>query len=63
MFCDTNIVIINGLSNTIAFFISSIFHLRNLSKRGLPPEYVYRMWGGAVDIGEIVAAMEDVRRM
>lgn len=31
MFGDTNIVIINELSNTLAFFISIIFHLRNLS--------------------------------
>ena len=31
MFGDTNIVIINELSNTLAFFISFILHLRNLS--------------------------------
>ena len=27
------------------------------------PEYVYRMWGGAVAIEDIATAMEDVRRM
>ena len=32
MFGNTNIVIINELSNTLAFFILIIFHLRNLSK-------------------------------
>lgn len=26
------------------------------------PEYVYRMWGGAVAIDDIATAMEDVRR-
>ena len=26
-------------------------------------EYVYRMWGGAVAIEEIVTAMDDVRRI
>ena len=26
------------------------------------PEYVYRMWGGAVAIEDIATAMEDVRR-
>ena len=29
----------------------------------ITPEYVYRMWGGAVAIEEIATAMEDVRRM
>ena len=27
------------------------------------PEYVYRIWGGAVAIEDIATAMEDVRRM
>lgn len=27
------------------------------------PLYVYRMWGGAVAIEDIITAMEDVRRM
>lgn len=27
------------------------------------PLYVYRIWGGAVAIEEIAAAMKDVRRM
>ena len=27
------------------------------------PEYVYRMWGGAVAIEDIATAMEEVRRM
>lgn len=26
------------------------------------PEYVYRMWGGAVAIEDIATAMEDVRK-
>ena len=29
----------------------------------ITPEYVYRMWGGAVAIEDIATAMEDVRRM
>lgn len=29
----------------------------------ITPEYVYRMWGGAVAIEDIVTAMEDIRRM
>ena len=28
----------------------------------ITPEYVYRMWGGAVAIEEIATAMEEVRR-
>ena len=28
----------------------------------ITPEYVYRMWGGAVAIGDIATAMEEVRR-
>ncbi len=28
----------------------------------ITPEYVYRMWGGAVAIEDIATAMEDVRR-
>ena len=29
----------------------------------ITPEYVYRMWGGAVAIEDIATAMEDVKRM
>ena len=29
----------------------------------ITPEYVYRMWGGAVAMEEIDSAMEEVRRM
>lgn len=29
----------------------------------ITPEYVYRMWGGAVAIEDIATAMENVRRM
>ena len=29
----------------------------------ITPEYVYRMWGGTVAIGDIATAMEEVRRM
>lgn len=29
----------------------------------ITPEYVYRMWGGAVAIEDIATAMEEVRRM
>lgn len=29
----------------------------------ITPEYVYRMWGGAVAIEEIATVMEDIRRM
>ena len=28
----------------------------------ITPEYVYRMWGGAVAIEDIATAMEDVRQ-
>lgn len=28
---------------------------------GITPEYVYRMWGGAVAIEDIASAMEEVR--
>lgn len=28
----------------------------------ITPEYVYRMWGGAVAIEDIATVMEDVRR-
>ena len=29
----------------------------------ITPEYVYRMWGGAIAIEEIERAMVDIRRM
>ena len=29
----------------------------------ITPEYVYRMWGGAVAIEDIATVMEDVRRL
>ena len=29
----------------------------------ITPEYVYRMWGGAVAIEDIATAMEEVRKM
>ena len=29
---------------------------------GITPEYVYRMWGGAVSIGEIEAALEYINK-
>lgn len=28
----------------------------------ITPEYVYRMWGGTVALGEIVAAMERLKK-
>ena len=28
----------------------------------ITPEYVYRMWGGAVAIEDIATALEDIRR-
>ena len=28
----------------------------------ITPEYVYRMWGGTVPLGEIVAAMERLKK-
>ena len=32
-----------------------------LCSKCISPEYVYRMWGGSVDIEEIASPMEEVR--
>ena len=44
-------------------FVESEMRSCSMDIGGITPLYVYRMWGGAVAIEEIVTAMEKVRRM
>ena len=43
-------------------FVESEMRSCSMDYGGITPLYVYRMWGGAVDIEEIATAMEEVRR-
>ena len=44
-------------------FVESEMRSCSMDIGGITPLCVYRMWGGAVAIGDIADAMEDVRRM
>ena len=43
-------------------FIESEARSCSMDPGCITPEYVYRMWGGAVAIEDIATAMEEVRR-
>ena len=43
-------------------FVESEMRSCSMDIGGITPLYVYRMWGGAVAIEDIVTAMEEVRR-
>ena len=52
-----------GLLERLQSFIESEGKSYSFDPELITPEYVYRMWGGAVAIENIAAAMEEVRRM
>lgn len=52
-----------GLLERLQSFIESEGKSCSYDLELITPEYVYRMWGGAVAIEGIATAMEDVRRM
>ncbi len=53
----------NNIVDRLQEFIESEGKSCSFDPELITPEYVYRMWGGAVAIEDIAAAMEDVRRM
>lgn len=52
-----------GLISRLREFLESEARSCSMDFGCVTPEYVYRMWGGAVAIDDIATAMEDVRRM
>lgn len=52
-----------SLEERLQSFIESEGKSCSFDPELITPEYVYRMWGGAVAIEDIATAMEDVRRM
>ena len=52
-----------GLLERLQSFIESEGKSCSFDPELITPEYVYRMWGGAVAIEDIATAMEEVRRM
>lgn len=50
------------LKERLQLFIENEARSCNMDFGCVTPEYVYRMWGGAVAIEDIATAMEDVRR-
>ena len=57
------VMIDSMLKERLQSFIESEARSCSMDFGGVTPEYVYRMWGGAVAIEEIATAMENVRRM
>ena len=51
-----------SLEERLQSFIESEGKSCSFDPELITPEYVYRMWGGAVAIEDIATAMEDVRR-
>ena len=51
------------LEERLKEFIESEGKSCSFDPKLITPEYVYRMWGGAVAIEDIATAMEEVRRM
>ena len=52
-----------SLGERLQSFIESEGKSCSFDPELITPEYVYRMWGGAVAIEDIATAMEEVRRM
>ena len=52
-----------SLEERLQSFIESEWKSCSFDPELITPEYVYRMWGGAVAIEDIATAMEEVRRM
>jgi len=53
----------NSIVERLQSFIESEGKSCSFDPKLITPEYVYRMWGGAVAIEDIATAMEEVRRM
>ena len=53
----------SSLEERLQSFIDSEGKSCSFDPELITPEYVYRMWGGAVAIEDIATAMEEVRRM
>jgi hypothetical protein len=53
----------SSLEENLQSFIESDGKSCSFDPELITPEYVYRMWGGAVAIEDIATAMEEVRRM
>ena len=53
----------DSLSSRISEFIENEARSCSMDFGCITPEYVYRMWGGAVAFEDIATAMEEVRRM
>ena len=51
-----------SLEERLQSFIESEGKSCSFDPELITPEYVYRMWGGAVAIEDIATAMEEVRR-
>ena len=57
------IMIEGTLIDRLKEFMESEGHSCSFDPGLITPEYVYRMWGGAVAIEDIATAMEEVKRM
>ena len=53
----------SSLEESLQSFIDSEGKSCSFDPELITPEYVYRMWGGAVANEDIATAMEEVRRM
>ena len=60
---DNMIMIDSALEERLQSFIECEGKSCSFDPELITPEYVYRMWGGAVAIEDIATAMEEVRRM
>ena len=62
-FIETEIYMNNTLIDRLKEFMECEGRSCSFNPELITPEYVYRMWGGAVAIEDIATAMEGVRRM
>ena len=60
---DYMIMIDSALEERLQSFIECEGKSCSFDPELITPEYVYRMWGGAVAIEDIATAMANVRRM
>ena len=59
---DYMIMIDSALEERLQLFIECEGKSCSFDPELITPEYVYRMWGGAVAIDEIVTALEEQRK-
>ena len=53
---------VNDIVIRLREFIESEARSCSMDPGCITPEYVYRMWGGGVELEEIAVALEEVRR-